>query len=51
MSEKSRKLEMEKNKLSEKWIKLSTKNKTDDRQKSRIRDLECINDDKQKEFS
>ena len=31
---------MEKNKLSEKWIKLSAKNKSDEKQKCRIKELE-----------
>ena len=35
---------MEKNKLSEKWIKLSAKNKQDERQRSKIRELEVQND-------
>jgi hypothetical protein len=39
-----RKIEMDKNKLSEKWTKLSAKNKTEERQKSKVRDLEVQND-------
>lgn len=46
-----RKLEQEKNKLSEKWTKLSSKNKIEERQKSKLRDLEVQNDYTSKEIS
>jgi uncharacterized protein with NRDE domain len=38
------KLELEKQKLSEKWIKLSAKNKTDGKVKEKLKDLEILND-------
>jgi len=38
--DKNKKLEADKTKLSEKWIRLSSKNKQEERQKSRIRELE-----------
>lgn len=42
---------MDKNKLSEKWVKLSNKNKNDERQKSKLRQLEVQNEFTQKEIN
>jgi hypothetical protein len=38
------KVENEKTKLSEKWIKLSVRNKQEDKQKLKVKDLEMQND-------
>lgn len=35
---------MDKNKMSEKWVRLSAKNKNEERQKSKLRELETQND-------
>ena len=45
------KLEQEKCKLSEKWIKLSTKNRTHDKVRQRLKELESINEKKERELS
>lgn len=44
-------MEQEKCKLSEKWTKLSHKNKNEERQKSKIRELEVQNDFTTKEIN
>lgn len=46
-----RKLEQDKNKISEKWVKLSAKNKNEERQRSKLRELESQNDFTQKEIN
>ncbi|CDW76033.1 UNKNOWN [Stylonychia lemnae] len=51
MEAKMLKLEQEKNKISEKWTKLSNKNKNEERQKSKVRQLEVQNDFTQKEIN
>lgn len=46
-----RKLEQDKKTISEKWVKLSHKNKNEERQKSKIRELEIHSDFTQKEIT
>lgn len=46
-----RKLELDKKTISEKWVKLSHKNKNEERQKSKIRELEIHSDFTQKEIT
>ncbi len=43
-------MEKDSNKLSEKWIKLSSRNKNEERQRSKVRELEVQNDFTQKEI-
>lgn len=44
MSDLLRKLESEKTKLSEKWIRLSAKNKQEDKKMGKMKELEMQND-------
>ena len=50
MINKMNKLEQEKWKLSEKWIKLSAKNKNDDKVRNRLKELEDHNEKLRKEL-
>lgn len=50
MANKMNKLEQEKCKLSEKWIKLSAKNKNEDKVRNKLKELEDLNDKKEKEL-
>lgn len=51
LSCKMRKLEQDKNKISEKWVKLSARNKNEERQRSKLRELEVQNEFTQREVN
>jgi len=51
LNNKVAKLELDKCKLSEKWIKLSSKNKTDDKVRQKLKESEAVNDKKTNELS